>query len=130
MSFHHVALATNDLEATHAFYTDAMGFTLVEGPKGITYAIASGAFSHGTADAFERFDELNQRSIDVVVFDSPGGLILEAMQLGRYLRERGIATLVPDEALCASACPLAYAGGVAREAGQKAWIGAPERSAA
>ena len=57
---------------------DAMGFTMVEGPKGVTYAIASGTFSGGTADAFERFDELNQRTIDVVVFDSPGGLVLEA----------------------------------------------------
>ena len=30
MSFHHVALATNDLAATHEFYTEAMGFTLVK----------------------------------------------------------------------------------------------------
>ena len=30
MGFHHVALATNDLEATHAFYTQAMGFELVK----------------------------------------------------------------------------------------------------
>ena len=29
MSFHHVAIATRDLEATHRFYTEAMGFTLV-----------------------------------------------------------------------------------------------------
>jgi catechol 2,3-dioxygenase-like lactoylglutathione lyase family enzyme len=28
MGFHHVALATRDLEATHAFYTGPMGFTL------------------------------------------------------------------------------------------------------
>ena len=28
MSFHHVAIATRDLEATHDFYTGAMGFTL------------------------------------------------------------------------------------------------------
>jgi len=28
MAFHHVAIATRDLDATHAFYTDAMGFTL------------------------------------------------------------------------------------------------------
>jgi hypothetical protein len=102
---------------------DAMAFSLAEGRSGTLYAVASGAFFGGTADAFERFDELNGRRIDVVVFDSPGGLVLEAIQLGRYLRERGIATLVPDEALCASACPLAYAGGVAREAGARAWIG-------
>src|SRR5438128_955680 len=28
MAFNHVALATRDLSATHAFYTDVMGFTL------------------------------------------------------------------------------------------------------
>ena len=30
MGFHHVAMATNDLEATHRFYTEAMGFELVK----------------------------------------------------------------------------------------------------
>lgn len=30
MAFHHVALATNDLAATHAFYTEAMGFELIK----------------------------------------------------------------------------------------------------
>ncbi len=30
MAFHHVALATRDLEATHRFYTETMGFTLVK----------------------------------------------------------------------------------------------------
>ena len=29
MSFHHLALATRDLETTHRFYTEAMGFELV-----------------------------------------------------------------------------------------------------
>ncbi|MFV0317739.1 MAG: VOC family protein [Microthrixaceae bacterium] len=30
MSFHHLALATGDLPATHEFYTSAMGFTLAK----------------------------------------------------------------------------------------------------
>jgi catechol 2,3-dioxygenase-like lactoylglutathione lyase family enzyme len=30
MGFHHVAIATRDVEATHAFYTDVMGFELVK----------------------------------------------------------------------------------------------------
>lgn len=30
MGFHHVALATKDLAATHAFYTEVMGFSLVK----------------------------------------------------------------------------------------------------
>ena len=29
MAFHHIAIATRDLEATHRFYTEAMGFQLV-----------------------------------------------------------------------------------------------------
>ena len=29
MAFHHVAIATRDLAATHRFYTEAMGFRLV-----------------------------------------------------------------------------------------------------
>ncbi len=59
----------------------------------------------------------------VVYFDSPGGHVVEAMALGRVLRERGYATSVgiraPGSALpragrCYSACPIAYAGGVRR----------------
>jgi len=30
MGLHHVAIATKDVEATHAFYTDVMGFNLVK----------------------------------------------------------------------------------------------------
>jgi catechol 2,3-dioxygenase-like lactoylglutathione lyase family enzyme len=30
MAFHHVALATRDMEATHRFYTDVMGFRLAK----------------------------------------------------------------------------------------------------
>jgi catechol 2,3-dioxygenase-like lactoylglutathione lyase family enzyme len=30
MAFHHVALATRDLDATHRFYTEVMGFELVK----------------------------------------------------------------------------------------------------
>lgn len=30
MGFHHLAFATNDVEATHRFYTEAMGFELVK----------------------------------------------------------------------------------------------------
>lgn len=30
MAYHHIALATRDMDATHAFYTEAMGFELVK----------------------------------------------------------------------------------------------------
>ncbi|MGZ6966384.1 MAG: VOC family protein [Acidimicrobiia bacterium] len=36
MSFHHVAIATRDLDATHRFYTEVMGFDLVKVVAGET----------------------------------------------------------------------------------------------
>ncbi len=36
MGFHHVSLATKDLEATHRFYTELMGFELVKVKTGPT----------------------------------------------------------------------------------------------
>ena len=36
MGFHHLAFATRDLDATHAFYTDVMGFRLVKAVAGDT----------------------------------------------------------------------------------------------
>src|SRR5690349_20031388 len=38
MGFHHVAFATNDLEATHRFHTEAMGVTLLTSSVGPTDA--------------------------------------------------------------------------------------------
>jgi len=34
MAFHHVAIATNDLEATHHFYSEVMGFELAKAEVG------------------------------------------------------------------------------------------------
>jgi hypothetical protein len=67
----------------------------------------------------------DRRQIDraIVFFNSPGGHLVEAMGVGRLLRQRGFDTDVggraPDSVLarpgvCYSACPFAYAGGVRR----------------
>jgi catechol 2,3-dioxygenase-like lactoylglutathione lyase family enzyme len=49
MAFHHLALATTDLPATHRFYTEAMGFSLVHVEDGATDA-ADGWFHHALYD--------------------------------------------------------------------------------
>ena len=38
MAFHHVAIAVRDLQATHRFYSEAMGFRLVHVQAGVTDA--------------------------------------------------------------------------------------------
>lgn len=46
MAFHHVAVATTDLPATHRFYTEAMGFTLVKAVVAPTPEGAGGWAKH------------------------------------------------------------------------------------
>ena len=49
MAFHHLALATTDLAATHRFYTEAMGFALVLVEDGAT-EVPGGWFRHALYD--------------------------------------------------------------------------------
>ena len=51
-----------------------------------------------------------------VVFDSPGGNPRSAMRLGRAIRALGLDTIQIREMECASACSLAFSGGVERHA--------------
>lgn len=49
-----------------------------------------------------------------VVLDSPGGSAVAGIEIDRLIRQRGLATLVPEGARCASACALAWLGGATR----------------
>ncbi|WP_158283984.1 caspase family protein [Azospirillum sp. TSO22-1] len=53
--------------------------------------------------------------VDGVLLDSGGGVIEEAMEIGRLLRARKLATRVPSGAKCASACNFVLMGGVIRQ---------------
>ena len=67
----------------------------------------------------------------VVYFDSPGGHLVEAMNLGRLIRRRGYVTSVDARPTggvqrpgrCYSACPIAFAGGVRRSLGTGSVLG-------
>lgn len=51
-----------------------------------------------------------------VTFDSPGGNVAKAIELGRLIRAFGISTIQTRSMDCASACSLAFLGGVTRVA--------------
>lgn len=53
---------------------------------------------------------------DFVTFNSPGGAIYPAMQLGRFIRAFELPTLQIRSSECASACALAFLGGIYRAA--------------
>lgn len=84
---------------------------------------AVGRIEPGTATAFAQFLKDNAGKAKSVWLNSPGGSVADALAMGRAIRAAKLGTVVPANAYCASSCPLAFVGGVEREAGRKAWIG-------
>ena len=96
-----------------------MTFELVGGGK----VIASGTITPGIAETFAA--EIGKRGdyIKTIVLNSPGGSVSDAIAMGRLIREKKFAAEVEAGKYCASSCPLVFAGGVERRAGDKAVIG-------
>lgn len=97
----------------------AMQFTL--GTSGIL--LAEGSIEPGTAARLAAELQARGEYVKTVSINSPGGALDEAMEMGRLVHARKLATEVADGALCASSCPLFFAGGDERLAGAQAGIG-------
>ena len=96
-----------------------MTFELVSGGK----LMATGTITPGSSQSFAA--EVGKRGdyVKTVVLNSPGGSVTDALAMGRLIRERKFATEVEAGKYCASSCPLVFAGGVERRAGDRATIG-------
>jgi hypothetical protein len=96
-----------------------MTFELVSGGK----LMATGTITPGISEGFAA--EISRRGdyIKTVVLNSPGGSVADALTMGRLIREKKFATEVEAGKYCASSCPLVFAGGAERRAGDKAVIG-------
>ena len=90
---------------------------------------ATGTIHPGTAKLFA--DEVKKRGnyIKTVVLHSPGGSVTDALEMGRLIRKKNFATQVEAGRYCASSCPLVFAAGVTRRAGERARIGVHQVSA-
>jgi hypothetical protein len=84
---------------------------------------ARGFIDPGAAQRFAEEIAARGEYVETVALNSPGGSLNDAMQMAELIREEGLATEVPDGALCASSCPLVMAGGKTRKAGEKSAVG-------
>jgi hypothetical protein len=96
-----------------------MTFELVSGGR----LMATGTITPGISQSFAA--EVGKRGdyVKTVVLNSPGGSVTDALAMGRLIRERKFATEVEAGKYCVSSCPLVFAGGVERRAGDGAAIG-------
>lgn len=85
--------------------------------------MATGMILPGTVEAFKAEVDKRGGYIKTVVLNSTGGSVQDAIAMGRLIREKKFTTSVENGNFCASSCPLVFAGGVERRAGEKAAIG-------
>ena len=74
-------------------------------------------------DVAQLWSKVASLSKATVAFRSEGGSLLAGIRIGTLIRESGFATLVPDGAWCASACAVAWLGGVHRLLGTGSKVG-------
>lgn len=90
---------------------------------GIAVVFASGDIVEGDRDRLERLLDQGKIESRIILLDSPGGDLLEAMSMGRTLRYFGFTTFLHQQAECLSACAYAFLGGEYRVALPGAAIG-------
>jgi hypothetical protein len=90
-------------------------YTVERTDDGKAYLLVQGDFSFN--EDYSGLRSLIQSNHPIaVVFNSPGGNPSKAMELGRLIRAMNLATIQPRAYECASACALAFLGGVWRYA--------------
>jgi hypothetical protein len=97
----------------------AMTFELVGGGK----LMAVGTITPGISDSFAAEVGRHGEYIKTVMLNSPGGSVADALAIGRLIRDKRFSTEVEAGKYCVSSCPLVFAGGVDRHAGDRAIIG-------
>lgn len=88
-------------------------------PLTVAAVIISGQIEKGDAKKVEALLEEVKRTDDGhqlrrLLIHSPGGLIGEAMEIGKLIRSNGVEVFLPRETSCISACVLIIAGGTTR----------------
>jgi hypothetical protein len=107
------------LPAPDSITAKPMTFELVGGGK----LMATGTITPGSSESFATEVGRHGEYVRTVVLNSPGGSVTDALAMGRLIRQRKFATEVEAGKYCVSSCPLVFAGGVDRRAGDGATIG-------
>jgi hypothetical protein len=99
--------------ATATWAHAELDYTKQTTSDGTPYLMVSGRFD--ADDDLRKFDIAVVQDHPVAVsFNSPGGNVAKSLELGRKIRAAGLPTIQARSNDCASACSLAFMGGVKR----------------
>ncbi len=73
--------------------------------------VAEGTLDLGAGSRFAEEIEARGEYVTTVALNSPGGSVDDALAMSKLIREKKLNTKVASKALCASSCPIVFAGG-------------------
>lgn len=82
-----------------------------------------GGIEPGDADRIGKQILQATPKVETLVLQSPGGIVDEALDLGRFIRAQGIKTEMRSGEICYSACPYILAAGTQRRIDDDASVG-------
>lgn len=77
------------------------------------FVVLDGAIELGAADAFRQI-LIQNPGVEVLILNSGGGLVIEAVEIASLVFDNSISTYVPAEAGCYSACAYVFLAGTGR----------------
>ncbi len=83
---------------------------LAPNPMGCSHLL-QGQLTADSAEQVMRLVSEQRYSTPVLCLDSPGGSLIEGLQMARFFRSYGVPTRVRDGDSCMSACAVAFMGG-------------------
>lgn len=100
-----------------------LGFSVHETAGWGAVLLLAGSIEQGDAHRFVAEIEGMAEPPGTVALHSPGGVVHEAQEIGRTIRDKGMNTLILPDAACLSSCPYVLAGGVERIVSRTGWVG-------
>ena len=102
---------------------ERLEFTMQDAGELGNVLLLYGAIESGDADRFAVYlMSLGDLTVPVAL-NSPGGVVDEALKIGRTLRDRDADTAILPGMVCVSACPYMLAGGGERRVSRRAAVG-------
>ena len=98
-------------------------FTVEKIPKIGRLILIYGAIESGDYTRFTEYYENLSKPPDIIAFSSPGGSVMEALELGRFIRNKKLDTVMLPGMYCFSACPYMFGAGVKRTAFEESALG-------
>lgn len=104
-------------------FSDRLEFSIQEFETFGKFLLISGGIENGDARRFRAFlvslDEVNLP----VAINSPGGIVDEALEIGKIIRNAAADTVILPRMICLSACPYMLAGGKNRRISNQGAVG-------